>query len=91
MEYCDLELILALGAPRPHLLINGTSDPLSPRAGIDRAVGLARAIYALHGKEENLKSQMFDQVGHQVQEDMWKEMKRWCVSVQKARLQPDGL
>jgi hypothetical protein len=54
-------------------------------------VGLARAIYALHGKEENLKSQLFDQVGHQVQEDMWKEMKRWCVSVQKAQLQPDGL
>ena len=39
MEYCDLELILALGAPRPHLLINGASDPLSPRAGIDHAVG----------------------------------------------------
>ena len=91
MEYCDLELILALGAPRPHLLINGASDPLSPRAGIDRAVGLARTVYALHGKEENLKSQLFDKVGHQVQEDMWNEMKRWCVSVQKAHLQPDGL
>jgi len=54
-------------------------------------VGLARAIYALHGKEENLKSQLFAEVGHQVQEDMWNEMKRWCVSVQNAHMQPDGL
>ena len=78
VEYCDLELILALGAPRPHLLLNGQADSLSPTSGIRKAVNLASQIYALYGQESALDSVLLEKVKHEVNPSMWDAMKTWC-------------
>jgi dienelactone hydrolase len=60
----DAGPMLALIAPRPVLVINGDSDPRTPLAGVQEAVGAARATYEQMAAEEKLGLYLQPNAGH---------------------------
>ncbi|HYE08376.1 MAG TPA: dienelactone hydrolase family protein [Planctomycetota bacterium] len=52
--------INALIAPRPHLSLAGTRDPLTPVVGLDRIDAELRAVYAAHGAPDAWRLMRFD-------------------------------
>jgi dienelactone hydrolase len=58
--------MLALIAPRPALVINGDSDPLTPLAAVQDAVDTARRTYKRMGAEDNLGLYIQPNAGHVV-------------------------
>lgn len=58
--------MLALIAPRPVLVINGDSDALTPLAGVQEAVDIARRAYVRMGAEEKLGLYLQPNSGHVV-------------------------
>ena len=77
MEYCDLESILALAAPRPLLCMNGMEDELSPLPGIRTTEKEVAKVYELYGKRDAFRSDKIEGVGHECSDEMWKSMKDW--------------
>jgi dienelactone hydrolase len=77
MEYCDLESILALAAPRPLLCMNGMEDGLSPLPGIRTTEKEVSRIYELYNKAEAFRSELIQGVGHGCSDAMWQSMKDW--------------
>ena len=77
MEYCDLESILALAAPRPLLCMNGVEDDLSPLSGIRTIENAVAGVYGLYDKHEAFRSDLIEGVGHGCSVEMWKSMKDW--------------
>ena len=61
--------INALIAPRAHLALAGTLDPLTPAAGLDRIDGELRAVYAAAGRPEAWQLARYP-VGHQETPEM---------------------
>jgi dienelactone hydrolase len=61
--------INALIAPRPHLSLAGTLDPLTPPAGLDRIDRELKGVYTQSGTPERWLLQRFD-VGHQETPEM---------------------
>jgi dienelactone hydrolase len=77
MEYCDLEVILALAAPRPLLCLNGGSDLLSPRRGMEKAGMLTAGVYNRCGKPEAFRNEIFEGVGHVCTPESWQIAMHW--------------
>lgn len=77
MEYCDLESILALAAPRPLLCMNGLEDALSPLSGIRATEKEVSRIYELYDKRDAFQSDLIEGMGHGCSDAMWMSMKDW--------------
>lgn len=77
LEYCDLESILALAAPRPLLCLNGDNDVLSPVKGITIVGDSMAKVYSLYGQKEKFRSMIFPGVAHQCTPEMWVVMQQW--------------
>jgi hypothetical protein len=63
LKYFSTAQINALIAPRAHLAVAGTRDPLTPVAGLDRIDSELRAVYERVGRPDHWKLQRYD-VGH---------------------------
>lgn len=66
----------ALIAPRAHLSLAGTRDPLTPVAGLDKVDRELNQVYATKGNAENWKLSRYD-VGHQETTGMRAEIRSW--------------
>jgi dienelactone hydrolase len=70
----DMELIAALTAPRPQVIISGDSDPLSPLEGIQLIVNFTGQIYRLYHAEAQFQAQLFPGVAHKYTPEMFAAM-----------------
>jgi dienelactone hydrolase len=66
----------ALIAPRPHLSLAGTKDPLTPLEGLDVIEAELQKAYAAAGKPEHWKLLRYD-VGHQETPEMREQIRHW--------------
>ncbi len=73
----DMEYLVALGAPRPQLILIGDSDPLSPIEGVRTIEKLVRPIYQREGAEEQFKVIVYENMGHQFTQAMVDECLAW--------------
>ncbi len=80
-EYCDLESILALAAPRPLLCLNGDDDPLSPLAGIRQIESAVGRVYEMYGQGDRFSSKVISKIGHCCTQEMWDDMRAWISQV----------
>jgi dienelactone hydrolase len=46
--------------PRPHLSVNGSRDPLTPPAGVEKIRDYLVPLYRQHGKESDVRIELFD-------------------------------
>lgn len=60
----DMEHIVALTAPRHHLILTGDQDPLSPIAGIHKVMAYASEVYRAAGAPDNLELVLYEGVAH---------------------------
>ena len=60
----DMEHIVALTAPRHHLILTGDLDPLSPIAGIRKVMAYAGEVYREAGAPDNLELALYEGVAH---------------------------
>ena len=65
LKQFDTEAIHALIAPRPHLEQTGDADPTAPADGIAVLEGKLGALYKLYGKNENFRSVVYQNTGHE--------------------------
>ena len=66
----------ALIAPKAHLSLAGTRDPLTPLAGLEKVDRELKQVYATAGHPENWKLSRYD-VGHQETPGMREEIRSW--------------
>jgi dienelactone hydrolase len=81
LEYCDLESILSLAAPRPLLCLNGGDDVLSPVAGMETAGKCVAKIYDLYGQTDQFRSDIISGIEHECTPGMWASMCQWISRV----------
>lgn len=66
----DMEVLVALAAPRAQIILIGNSDPLSPVAGVRKIRDFARPIYGLYDAADRLDVRLYAGVAHQYTSDM---------------------
>lgn len=81
LEYCDLESVLALAAPRPLLCLNGGNDLLSPASGIESAGKYVSKVYELYDQKEQFRSKVIQGIEHECTHEMWAAMRQWIARV----------
>ena len=75
----DGPAMLPLIAPRPLMVINGDSDPLTPRPGVLEAGGKASEAYARAGASERFVLRLQEDTGHEVTPAALQEALDWFV------------
>ena len=60
MQWCEMNDVAALIAPRPLLIISGYADPIVPFNATRKAYGRLAKAYRLLGVRKNLESDFFD-------------------------------
>ena len=60
MQYGDMSDVVALVAPRPVLVINGTKDRVARIEEAKKGYAKLKEVYALSGASENLEADFFD-------------------------------
>jgi dienelactone hydrolase len=60
MQYGEMSDVVALHAPRPVLLINGTRDESAPIEDARRGLDKLRRVYTLLGVPDNIEADFFD-------------------------------
>jgi dienelactone hydrolase len=73
----DTEAIYALVAPRPMLMLSGDQDGGAPTDGIAVLEKKLGSVYRLYGKEDNFRSVLYKDTGHEYLPEMKLEMTRW--------------
>ena len=81
LDYCDLESILALAAPRPLLCLNGSNDLLSPSSGMDIVGRGVSRLYDLYALQNQFQSTLYPGVAHQCTAEMWESMRQWISKI----------
>jgi dienelactone hydrolase len=76
-EKIDVESVVGLIAPRPHLAMTGELDRLSPVDGVNIIYNFQEHLYKLYGKPENFRGLLYSGVGHEYTPQMWKETIAW--------------
>ncbi len=66
----DMEILVALAAPRPQIILIGDSDPLSPVTGIRKINDYATKIYNLYDAADRLDIRLYAGIAHQYIPDM---------------------
>ncbi|MGQ9573862.1 MAG: dienelactone hydrolase family protein [Thermoguttaceae bacterium] len=64
LKHFQAHEICELIVPRPHLSLNGSKDPLTPPAGVERIREHLASLYAQYGRPEDLRIELFD-CGHE--------------------------
>ncbi len=77
LRHFDTEAVVALAAPRPLLCMNGDQDAGSPVQGIREIESRVRPVYALLGRSEAFRSEIFAGVGHVYLPEMWRQTLEW--------------
>jgi dienelactone hydrolase len=77
LRHFDTEAVVALAAPRALLCLNGDRDGGSPVDGIREIEERARPAWALHGREDHFRSEIYPDTGHEYTRAMWDEMLAW--------------
>jgi dienelactone hydrolase len=73
----DAPAMLPLIAPRPHLVINGDSDPRTPLAGVRESAATAERAYAAAGAKDKFVLRVLTDVGHENTPEIEREMVAW--------------
>ncbi|HON68108.1 MAG TPA: dienelactone hydrolase family protein [Phycisphaerae bacterium] len=76
-EGIDMESVVALVAPRPHLTLTGDRDDGSPVSGVRTINRFAQHVYRLYGCEEDFRGIVYPDTGHAFTPQMWHEMLAW--------------
>jgi dienelactone hydrolase len=76
-EKIDVESVVGLIAPRPHLAMTGETDRLSPVDGVQIIYDFQEHLYKLYEKPENFRGLLYPGVGHEYTPEMWKETIAW--------------
>jgi len=76
-EKIDVESVVGLIAPRPHLAMTGETDRLSPVDGVQIIYSFQEHLYKLCEKPENFRGLLYPGVGHEYTPEMWKETIAW--------------
>ncbi len=66
----DMEILVALAAPRAQIILIGDSDPLSPLAGVRKIHEFARQVYRFYDGPDRLDLRLYAGVAHQYTPDM---------------------
>jgi dienelactone hydrolase len=73
----NMEHIAALTAPRPHLILIGDSDSLSPIAGVHIIDDFSRKIYDLYGQPDHFQTIIESGIAHQYTPTMFAATLAW--------------
>ncbi len=73
----DMEILVALTAPRPQRIIIGDSDPLSPIEGVHTIDEYARHVYALYDASSQFETRIYPGVAHGYTDTMYRDMLAW--------------
>jgi pimeloyl-ACP methyl ester carboxylesterase len=73
----DTEAIYTLVAPRPMLMLSGDQDGGAPTDGIIVLEQKLGAVYRLFGKEDDFRSVVYKNTGHEYLPEMKEEMIHW--------------
>jgi len=76
-KHFDTEAIYALVAPRPMLMLSGDQDGGAPTDGILVLEKKLAEVYRLYGKEDNFRSIIYRDTGHEYLPEMRVEMAAW--------------
>ncbi len=76
-EQIDIESVVGLIAPRPHLTLTGDEDMGSPPDGVRTINEFQTRLYRLYGAEERFRGLLYEGVGHDYTEAMWAETLAW--------------
>ncbi|MCP5119428.1 MAG: alpha/beta hydrolase [bacterium] len=82
-ERIDMEQVIGLIAPRPHLTLTGDSDAGSPVSGVRAINRFEGRLYGLYGKGRNYRGVVYRGVGHEYTLRMWEETLAWLVAVRE--------
>lgn len=86
LKHFDTEAIYSLVAPRPMLQLSGDQDAGAPTRGIEVLEEKLAHMYKLYGEEENFRSVLYHETGHEYLPEMKEEMLEWF----RAHLPVDG-
>lgn len=76
----DMETVIGLIAPRPHLTLTGDQDPGSPVDGVRQINEFQQRLYRLYGKESEFRGIVYPGVPHKYTPEMWSETIAWLKS-----------
>lgn len=77
LRHFDSEAVVALGAPRALLCLNGDQDGGTPADGVEKINAAVEPVYAVYEASERFRSLVYPNVGHVWTETMWEETFRW--------------
>jgi dienelactone hydrolase len=77
LKHWDTEAIYACVAPRPMLMLSGDQDRNAPPDGIEVLEKKLAAVYELHGKPDNFRSELYENTGHEYLPEMRTAMVDW--------------
>jgi dienelactone hydrolase len=76
-EKIDMESVIGLIAPRPHLTLTGDQDGGSPVDGVRMINDFEKRLYKLYGKEADFRGVVYPGVAHVYTPEMWQETLAW--------------
>ncbi len=77
LKHFDAEALHALIAPRPHLELTGDRDNKAPLAGVQVLEKKLGQFYRLYGKEQDFRSIVYQNTGHEYLPEMKTEVADW--------------
>lgn len=76
-EKIDMETVIGLIAPRPHLTLTGDEDAGSPVDGARIINDFQRRLYTLYGRPRQFRGVVYRGVRHSYTPEMWRETLAW--------------
>jgi dienelactone hydrolase len=76
-RHFDTEAIYSLVAPRPMLMLSGDQDGGAPTDGIEVLEKKLAAVYKMYAKDDQFRSVVYKNTGHEYLPEMKEEMTRW--------------
>ena len=77
LSHFDSEAIYALIAPRPMLMLSGDQDGGAPTDGVITLERKLKAVYRLYNKDEQFRSVIYKDTGHEYLPEIKEEMAAW--------------
>ena len=73
----DIESVVGLIAPRPHLTLTGDSDERSPVSGVRTINAFQTYLYQLYGRQDEFVGEIYEDTGHVYTDEMWTKTLQW--------------
>jgi hypothetical protein len=84
-EPYDVEQVVGLIAPRPHLTLTGDRDEGSPVGGVRTINAFQEHLYGLYGRADRFRGVVYPNTGHKFTGAMWREGLAWLSRHLQAR------